>query len=162
MVAFHMMHQGARKTLFPLTREKRIGTLVMFAVRSIFAKPERVVAAMRGAAAKGEVEQVRLATALRRSTFCCIAAAPPTSPRPPIASPATSRASTWCCSAPAMPRTCAPMSRRCSSRRCPQADREKLAPLFGHLTDVGMDAAPDADAVVVHGQRCPPIGVSPQ
>jgi hypothetical protein len=27
MIAFHMMHQSARKTIFPLTREKRIGTL---------------------------------------------------------------------------------------------------------------------------------------
>ena len=26
MVAFHMMHQSARKKLFPLTRQKRIGT----------------------------------------------------------------------------------------------------------------------------------------
>src|SRR5690348_3700893 len=36
MVAFHMMHQAARVRLFPLTRQKRIGTLLMFAVRSIF------------------------------------------------------------------------------------------------------------------------------
>jgi hypothetical protein len=27
VIAFHMMHQSARKTIFPLTREKRIGTL---------------------------------------------------------------------------------------------------------------------------------------
>jgi aryl-alcohol dehydrogenase-like predicted oxidoreductase len=46
MIAFHMMHQSARKTIFPLTRERRIGTLLMFAVRSIFAKPERVAVAM--------------------------------------------------------------------------------------------------------------------
>jgi aryl-alcohol dehydrogenase-like predicted oxidoreductase len=57
MIAFHMMHQSARKTIFPLTREKRIGTLLMFAVRSIFAKPERVAVAMREAAAKGQVEK---------------------------------------------------------------------------------------------------------
>jgi aryl-alcohol dehydrogenase-like predicted oxidoreductase len=57
MIAFHMMHQSARRTIFPLTREKRIGTLLMFAVRSIFAKPERVVVAMQEAAAKGQVEK---------------------------------------------------------------------------------------------------------
>jgi aryl-alcohol dehydrogenase-like predicted oxidoreductase len=57
MIAFHMMHQSARRTIFPLTREKRIGTLLMFAVRSIFAKPERVAAAMRDAAARGQVER---------------------------------------------------------------------------------------------------------
>jgi aryl-alcohol dehydrogenase-like predicted oxidoreductase len=53
MVAFHMMHQSARRTIFPLTRDKRIGTLLMFAVRSIFAKPERVAVAVRQAAARG-------------------------------------------------------------------------------------------------------------
>jgi aryl-alcohol dehydrogenase-like predicted oxidoreductase len=37
MVGFHMMHQGARRDVFPFTREKGIGTLLMFAVRSIFA-----------------------------------------------------------------------------------------------------------------------------
>ena len=57
MIAFHMMHQSARKTIFPLTRERQIGTLLMFAVRSIFAKPERVAVAMREAAAKGLVEK---------------------------------------------------------------------------------------------------------
>jgi aryl-alcohol dehydrogenase-like predicted oxidoreductase len=57
MVAHHMMHQGARHRLFPLTRKKGIGTLLMFAVRSIFAKPERVVAALRDAAAKGQIDR---------------------------------------------------------------------------------------------------------
>jgi aryl-alcohol dehydrogenase-like predicted oxidoreductase len=57
MVAFHMMHQSARRTVFPITRQKRIGTLLMFAVRSIFAKPERVVLALRAAAANGQVEK---------------------------------------------------------------------------------------------------------
>jgi L-galactose dehydrogenase len=57
MVAFNMMHQGTRKKLFPLTLEKKIGTLLMFAVRSIFAKNERVVAALKDAAARGKISQ---------------------------------------------------------------------------------------------------------
>jgi aryl-alcohol dehydrogenase-like predicted oxidoreductase len=56
MVGFHMMHQGARQNVFSLTREKGIGTLLMFAVRSIFADPPRVVREMRALAAKGLVE----------------------------------------------------------------------------------------------------------
>jgi aryl-alcohol dehydrogenase-like predicted oxidoreductase len=56
-VGFHMMHQGARKHVFPLTREKGIGTLLMFAVRSIFADPPRVAREMRELAAKGLVDQ---------------------------------------------------------------------------------------------------------
>ena len=36
MVGFHMMHQNARDLIFPHTLENNIGTLIMFAVRSIF------------------------------------------------------------------------------------------------------------------------------
>ena len=57
MVGFHMMHQGARENVFPATREKGVGTLLMFAVRSIFADPPRVAREMKELAAKGLVEQ---------------------------------------------------------------------------------------------------------
>ncbi len=56
MVGFHMMHQGARDNVFPATREKGVGTLLMFAVRSIFADPPRVAREMKELAAKGLVE----------------------------------------------------------------------------------------------------------
>jgi aryl-alcohol dehydrogenase-like predicted oxidoreductase len=57
MVGFHMMHQGARTNVFPLTRERGIGTLLMFAVRSIFADPPRVAREMKELAAKGMIEK---------------------------------------------------------------------------------------------------------
>jgi len=57
MVGFHMMHQGPRANVFPLTRQKGIGTLIMFAVRSIFADPPRVAREMKELAAKGLVEK---------------------------------------------------------------------------------------------------------
>jgi aryl-alcohol dehydrogenase-like predicted oxidoreductase len=57
MIGFHMMHQGARHNVFPITREKGIGTLLMFAVRSIFADPPRVAREMKALAAKGLVEK---------------------------------------------------------------------------------------------------------
>jgi aryl-alcohol dehydrogenase-like predicted oxidoreductase len=50
------MHQGARTKVFPITRQKGIGTLLMFAVRSIFADPPRVAREMKALAAKGAVE----------------------------------------------------------------------------------------------------------
>ncbi len=62
MVGFHMMHQGARANVFPVTREKGVGTLLMFAVRSIFADPPRVAREMRELAAKGLVEPWLAAT----------------------------------------------------------------------------------------------------
>lgn len=40
MVAFHMMHQGARRNVFPLTRVSGAGTMLMFVVRNIFSQPD--------------------------------------------------------------------------------------------------------------------------
>jgi L-galactose dehydrogenase len=57
MLGFHMMHQNARERVFPQTRANRVGTLLMFAVRNIFSKPERLRATMRDLAAAGEVRQ---------------------------------------------------------------------------------------------------------
>jgi len=57
MVAFHMMHQNARSAVFPLTQEHRVGTLMMFAVRNIFSRPERLASTMRELAADGLVPQ---------------------------------------------------------------------------------------------------------
>jgi aryl-alcohol dehydrogenase-like predicted oxidoreductase len=55
MVAFHMMHQNARQAVFPLTRQHRVGTLLMFAVRNIFSRPERLKETMHELAKAGEV-----------------------------------------------------------------------------------------------------------
>src|ERR1041384_4043911 len=55
MVAFHMMHQNAREAVFPLTRQHRVGTLLMFAVRNIFSRPERLRDTMRELAEAGEL-----------------------------------------------------------------------------------------------------------
>jgi aryl-alcohol dehydrogenase-like predicted oxidoreductase len=42
MVGFHLMHQNARESVFSLTQEHGVGTLLMFAVRLIFSQPERL------------------------------------------------------------------------------------------------------------------------
>lgn len=55
MLAFHMMHQNARTLAFPLTRQYGVGTLMMFAVRNIFSKPDRLAATMRDLAEAGEL-----------------------------------------------------------------------------------------------------------
>jgi len=57
MVGFHMMHQVARQNVFPATRRKGIGTLLMFAVRSIFADPPRVAREIKALADQGLVEK---------------------------------------------------------------------------------------------------------
>jgi aryl-alcohol dehydrogenase-like predicted oxidoreductase len=55
MVAFHMMHQNARTEVFPRTMANRIGTLLMFAVRNIFSRPERLAGALRELTASGQL-----------------------------------------------------------------------------------------------------------
>jgi aryl-alcohol dehydrogenase-like predicted oxidoreductase len=55
MVAFHMMHQNARARVFPRTIANRVGTLLMFAVRNIFSKPERLATALRELTASGQL-----------------------------------------------------------------------------------------------------------
>jgi len=50
-----MMHQNARTAVFPLTRQHRVGTLMMFRGAQHFFRPERLAATMRQLAADGEV-----------------------------------------------------------------------------------------------------------
>ena len=47
MLAYHLLHQNARNTVFPLTRQHGVGTLLMFVVRGIFAQPERLATTLR-------------------------------------------------------------------------------------------------------------------
>jgi L-galactose dehydrogenase len=55
MAAFHLMDQVARTQVFPHTLANRIGTLMMFAVRSIFARPAQLADTMKDLAAAGLV-----------------------------------------------------------------------------------------------------------
>ncbi|MFI4947804.1 MAG: aldo/keto reductase [Alphaproteobacteria bacterium] len=55
MIAFHMMNQNARTSVLPRTRQHQIGTLMMFAVRNIFSRPERLAATLRALALDGLV-----------------------------------------------------------------------------------------------------------
>jgi aryl-alcohol dehydrogenase-like predicted oxidoreductase len=62
MVGFHMMHQAARSNVFPDTQTKGVGTLLMFAVRSIFTDPARIAREVKELAAKGLVDAALGAT----------------------------------------------------------------------------------------------------
>jgi aryl-alcohol dehydrogenase-like predicted oxidoreductase len=139
MVAFHMMHQSARRTVFPITRQKQIGTLLMFAVRSIFAKPERVALAMREAAANGQVQKW-LGEAVEPLAFLIHEGG---------ASNITEAAYRFVRHEPGVDVVLFGTGDAGHLRAniesllkppLPEADREKLAALFGYLVGVGMDA----------------------
>lgn len=57
MFGFNMMNQHARHSLFPYTMANQIGTLLMFVVRYIFSNPQRLKAAMQRLAEAGEVPE---------------------------------------------------------------------------------------------------------
>src|SRR5260370_13682825 len=57
MLGVPRMHQTARGRVFPLTLANRVSTSLMFAVRHIFSRPERLRSTMRDLAATGEVPQ---------------------------------------------------------------------------------------------------------
>jgi aryl-alcohol dehydrogenase-like predicted oxidoreductase len=55
MVAHHMLHRTATEHLFPHPMSNRIGTLLMYAVRSMFARPELLQATMKELAASDRI-----------------------------------------------------------------------------------------------------------
>src|SRR5712692_2888975 len=55
MLGFNMMHHNARTKIFPHTIAYNIGTLLMFVVRNIFSQPGRLTATMQALAAAGQV-----------------------------------------------------------------------------------------------------------
>jgi aryl-alcohol dehydrogenase-like predicted oxidoreductase len=60
MVGFNLLNPSARRSVFPLTRDARVGTLVMFAVRRALTNPERVREAVAGLAAAGAIDPNRI------------------------------------------------------------------------------------------------------
>jgi aryl-alcohol dehydrogenase-like predicted oxidoreductase len=141
MVGFHMMHQSARARVFPITREKGIGTLLMFAVRSIFADPPRVARELRALAAKGLVEKW-LGETDDPLSFLMHAGG---------AANITEAAYRFVRHEPGVDVVLFGTGDAGHLRTnvasllkppLPEADRAKLAALFGHLTGVGLDSTP--------------------
>jgi aryl-alcohol dehydrogenase-like predicted oxidoreductase len=141
MVAFHMMHQGARQRVFPLTQKKGVGTLLMYAVRSIFADPPRIAREMRDLASAGLVEPWLSKTddplgflVHESGAFSITEAAYRYARHEPgvdvvlfgTGDAGHLRANVASLLKPALP----------------QADREKLAALFGKLAGIGLDGQP--------------------
>jgi len=139
MIAFHMMHQNAREAVFPLSRQYRVGTLMMFAVRNIFSRPERLAATMRELAEAGEVPQA-LAESPDPLGFLVHEAG---------ATSVIDAAYRFVRHEPGVDVVLFGTGEREHLRSniasilkppLPEADRARLAVLFGHLVGVGLDA----------------------
>jgi aryl-alcohol dehydrogenase-like predicted oxidoreductase len=55
MFAFHMLNQAARTKVFPQTKARGVGTLLMFVVRNIFSRPGLLAETMDRLVAEGKV-----------------------------------------------------------------------------------------------------------
>ncbi len=138
MLAFHMMHQVARERVFPATRANGVGTLMMFAVRSIFARPAHLAATMRELAASGQVPAA-LAASDDPLGFLVHAGG---------ASSVTDAAYRYVRHEPGVDVVLFGTGEQAHLRSniasilappLPEADRARLAALFGHLRGVGLD-----------------------
>jgi aryl-alcohol dehydrogenase-like predicted oxidoreductase len=139
MVGFHMMHPNARGAVFPLTQAHGIGTLLMFVVRNIFSQPERLRATMRDLAADGLVPE-DIANSADPLEFLVHAGG---------ASSVPDAAYRFVRHEPGVEvvlfGTGDPEHLRTNIASIlkpplPEADRVRLAELFGHLVGVGLDA----------------------
>ncbi len=138
MVAFHMMHQNARERVFPLTRAHNVGTLLMFAVRGIFARPAQLATTLRELAAAGQVPAA-LAEEDPPLGFLL---------HPDGADSLTDAAYRYVRHEPGVDvvlfgtGSIAHLQRNIDSilkPKLPEADRARLAALFSHLRGVGLD-----------------------
>jgi aryl-alcohol dehydrogenase-like predicted oxidoreductase len=139
MVGFHMLHQNARQRVFPLTRAARVGTLLMFAVRNIFSQPGQLRATMRELAADGLVPGW-LADREEPLDFLL---------HPGGAASLTDAAYRFVRHEPGVDVVLFGTGRSDHLRRnvasltaspLPEADRRRLAELFGRLVGIGLDA----------------------
>ena len=138
MIAFHMMHQVSRERVFPATRANGVGTLLMFVVRGIFARPEHLANTMRELAAAGQVP-AELAGSDDPLGFLV---------HPGGASSVTDAAYRYARHEPGVDVVLFGTGDQAHLRTniasilappLPEADRAKLATLFGHLRGVGLD-----------------------
>ena len=146
MVAFHMMAQNARRAVFPLTRAHNVGTLLMFAVRSIFARPAQLAGTMRELAEAGKVPDW-LARSDDPLGFLVHASG---------ASSLTDAAYRFARHEPGVDVVLFGTGDRAHLRAnvesilkppLPEADQARLAELFGHLVGVGLDLPPRRGSV---------------
>lgn len=138
MLGFNMMHHNARAKIFPHTIANNIGTLLMFVVRNIFSQPGRLKATMQELAAAGQVPQW-LATTENPLGFLIHAGG---------ASSVTDAAYRFVRHEPGVHvvlfGTSNPDHLRANITSLlkpplPEADRQQLAELFGHLLGVGLE-----------------------
>jgi aryl-alcohol dehydrogenase-like predicted oxidoreductase len=139
MVGFHMLHQNARTEVFPLTRAQGIGTLLMFVVRNIFSQPERLAATMRDLMAQGLVP-AEIAETLDPLSFLVHQGGASSVPDAAYRFVRHEPGVDVVLFGAGNPEHLRTNITSILKPPLPEADRQLLAVLFGHLVGVGLDA----------------------
>jgi len=139
MVGFHMMHQNARQRVFPLTQANGVGTLLMFVVRNIFSQPERLRSTVRDLATAGEVPQW-LADTPDPLAFLIHDGGASTIPDAAYRFVRHEPGVDVVLFGTGNPEHLRTNIASILKPPLPEADRQQLANLFGHLVGVGLDA----------------------
>ena len=143
MLAFNMMHQVARERVFPGTRANGVGTLMMFAVRSVFARAAELRAAFADLVAAGKLD-ASFGASVDPLGFLV---------HPDGASSVTDAAYRYVRHEPGVDVVLFGTGDQGHLRTniesilkppLPVADRDKLAAWFGHLRGVGLEIPPMA------------------
>jgi aryl-alcohol dehydrogenase-like predicted oxidoreductase len=138
MFAFHMLNQGARQRVFPLTRRKGVGTLLMFVVRNIFSNPDVLSRTMARLVEEGEISGGSVSDGQPLDFLI----------HPGGAASLTEAAYRFARHEPGADVTLFGTGKvehvkaniaSILSPPLPKVDRERLAELFGHLNGVGLD-----------------------
>jgi aryl-alcohol dehydrogenase-like predicted oxidoreductase len=140
MIAFHMLHQNARDALFPATIAKRVGTLLMFAVRRIFARPDLLAATLAELSTAGRLSDgVDAADPLGFLLHAGGAASMTEAAYRFVRHEAGVDVVLFGTGNPAhVESNVAALLKP----KLPQADRDRVVALFGHLVGVGLDLPP--------------------
>lgn len=138
MLGFNLMHHNARANVFPHTMAHGIGTFLMFVVRNIFSQPGRLTAQMKELAAAGQVPRW-LAETDTPLDFLLHASG---------ASSLTDAAYRFVRHEPGVhvvlfgtsdPEHLEANVASLLKPPLPEADRQKLSDLFGHLLGIGLE-----------------------
>jgi aryl-alcohol dehydrogenase-like predicted oxidoreductase len=125
--------------VFPVTREKGVGTLLMFAVRSMFADPPRIAREMRALAEQGLVEKW-LAESDDPLRFLIYQGGADSLTEAAYRFARHDSGADITLFGTGSAAHLRANVRALLKPPLPEPDREKLATLFGHLTGVGLDS----------------------
>ena len=138
MLAFHMLGQNARQKVFPATRARNIGTMIMFAVRSLFSTPGRLQQDIKVLAGEGKLPSWLAEKAQPLDFLLCEGGAQSiieAAYRYARHEPGTNVV----LFGTGNPAHVEPNIAAILKPPLPRADIQKLAELFGHLEGVGLD-----------------------